>query len=238
MKYLLMICAGEDREPATPRMGIDQWVQEIDRAGKGLLGRPLDPPETAVTVRVRDGDTMLSDGPFAESKEFVAGFDVVECADLDDAIELAANHPVASFGAVEVRPFSGDVEFPDRAREWARTEPGDSWALFMCVDGIPASDDVEEAVRRGSREWGDRLSERGTMVFGAPLAHAETATSVRLSGSETLLSDGPFVETKEFIGGFAILHGITREEAIELAAEHPLAAHHRVEVRSFEDAAG
>jgi hypothetical protein len=236
MKYLLMICAGEDREPSSSRMKIEQWVEETDRSGARLLGRALDSPETAVTVRVRDGETLLADGPFAESKEFVAGFDIVDCADLDDAIEVAANHPVAACGTVEVRPFLNDHALPDGAREWARTEPGDSWALLLCVDGIAASDDVEAAVRDGSRAWGERLSERGTLVVGQPLAHAETATSVRLSDGETLLSDGPFVETKEFIGGFAILQGIDRDEAIGLAAEHPLAAHHRVEVRAFQDA--
>ncbi|HTU30747.1 MAG TPA: YciI family protein [Solirubrobacteraceae bacterium] len=236
MKYLLMICAGEDREASTPRMGIDQWVEESDRAGTRLLGRPLDPPETAATVRVRGGETLLSDGPFAEAKEYVAGFDIVDCADLDEAIELAANHPVAAFGAVEVRPFFGEFDFPDAAREWARTEPSESWALFMCLDGIPATDEEEAAIRAGSIAWGERLTERGTMIVGQPLAHADTATCVRVDGGETLLSDGPFVEAKEFIGGFAILQGVTRQEAIGLAAEHPLAAYHRVEVRAFEDA--
>lgn len=238
MKYLLMICGGEEREPSTPRMGIEQWVEQADRAGTRLLGRPLDAPEAAVTVRVRGGETLLSDGPFTESKEYVGGFDIVDCADLDEAIELAADHPVAAHGTIEVRPFLKDESLPEAAREWARTEPAESWALFMCIDGIPASDEVEQAVRDGSRAWGARLAERGTLVVGAPLAHAETATSVRLAGGEALLSDGPFVETKEFIGGFAILQGITREEAIAHAAEHPLAAHHRVEVRAFEDAAG
>jgi hypothetical protein len=239
MNYLLMICAGEDREPSPERMGIEQWVAESDGRGTRLLGRALDPPDTAVTVRVRGGETLLSDGPFAESKEFVAGFDIVDCADLDEAIELAANHPVASFGAVEVRPFRGEgFEFPESGREWARTEPGDSWALFICVDGIPASDEEEAAIAAAARSWGDRLKERGTMVVGSPLAHAHTATSVRVSGGETVLSDGPFVETKEFIGGFAILQGIDRDEAIRIAAENPIAAYHRVEVRAFEDAAG
>jgi hypothetical protein len=236
MKYLLMICAGEEREPATPRMGIEQWVERADARGIRLLGRALDPPETAVTVRVRDRETLLSDGPFAESKEFVAGFDIVGCLDLDEAIELAADHPVAAFGTVEVRPLLTDVPFPERAREWVRSEPDHSWALFMCIAGIPARDEVEEAVRAGSGAWGERLGQRGTLVMEAPLAHAETATSVRLDGSEALVGDGPFVETEEFIGGFAILQGITREEAIGLAAEHPLAAHHRVEVRAFRDA--
>ena len=235
MNYLLMICAGEEREPSPARMGIEQWVQEADRAGTRLLGRALEDPRTAITVRVRDGEPLTSDGPFAECKEFVAGFDVVDCADLDEAIELAANHPVAGFGIVEVRPLADGFELPAAAREWARSEPGDSWALFMCVDGIPASDEEEAAIRAAGRAWGERLSERGTLVAGHGLAHADTATSVRVSGGETVLSDGPFAETKEFIGGFAILQGIDREEAVRLAAEFPLAAYHRVEVRKFSD---
>jgi hypothetical protein len=59
----------------------------------------------ATTVRVRDAEVLLSDGPFAESKEQIAGFDIIECADLDEAIEVAAKHPVAAFGSIEVRPF-------------------------------------------------------------------------------------------------------------------------------------
>jgi len=236
MKYLLMICAGEDRDPSPERMPIEQWVADADRAGTRLLGRALDEHETAVTVRVRDGETLLSDGPFTESKEFVAGFDIVDCDDLDEAIELAANHPVASFGAVEVRPFLQDSAFPESAREWARTEPEDSWALLICIDGIPASDEEEAAIVASARAWGERLSERGALVVGSPLAHADTATSVRVSGGETLLSDGPFVETKEFVGGFAILQGVDREEAIRIAAENPIAAYHRIEVRAFAEA--
>ena len=235
MKYLLMICAGEDRDPSSPRMAIEQWVQEADGRGARLLGRPLEAPETAVTVRVRDGETLLTDGPFAESKEFVAGFDVVDCADLDEAIELAADHPVAAFGTVEVRPIADQFEFSESAREWARSEPGDSWALFMCVNGIPETAAEEQAIRTDSRAWRRRLIERGTFVAGHGLGHADTATSVRLVGGEALLSDGPFVETKEFIGGFAILQGVDRDEAIELAAELPLARYHRVEVRKFSD---
>ena len=75
-------------------MSVPGWVEEMDGRGVRLLGRELDLPETAATVRVRDGETLVSDGPFAETKEFVAGFDVLECADLDEAIEVAAKHPV------------------------------------------------------------------------------------------------------------------------------------------------
>jgi hypothetical protein len=70
-----------------------------------LLGDRLRPVSDATTVRVRNDELLISDGPFAETKEQIGGFDVIECADLDEAIEVASKHPVARFGAVEVRPF-------------------------------------------------------------------------------------------------------------------------------------
>jgi hypothetical protein len=233
MNYLLMICAGDGREPTPERMPIEEWVDSNDGRGIRLFGRALDPPDSAATVRVRDGETLVSDGPFAESKEFVAGFDVIDCDDLDVAVQVAADHPVACFGAVEVRPFASALELSPTAREWGATDPPDSWALFFCVDGIPASDEVEASIREDGRAWADSLGERGSFVFGQALAGADAATTVRVDGEETLLTDGPFVEAKEFIGGVAVLAGVTREQAIEAAAAHPIATHHRVEVRRF-----
>jgi hypothetical protein len=235
MKYLLMICGGGGRERSATTMGIDEWVQEMDGRGVRLLGRPLEAPETAAMVRVRDGETLVSDGPFAESKEFVAGYDIVDCADLDEAIEVGSRHPVAGSGAVEVRPFCTDFELPDAARRWATEEPGDSYALFICVDGIPAADEVEASIMSEGQAWAQRARERGVFVFGDALAHADTATTIRVHGDEVVLSDGPFVETKEFIAGLSILAGVDREQAIELAAAHPLASHHAVEVRRFSE---
>jgi hypothetical protein len=60
------------------------------------------------TVRVRDKEVLIADGPFAETKEQIAGYDILECADLDEAIEVASKHPVAPFGVIEVRPFWPD----------------------------------------------------------------------------------------------------------------------------------
>ena len=62
-----------------------------------LLGRELNLPRSAVAVRVRDGKAMATDGPFAEAKEYIAGFDLIDCADLGEAIEVAAKHPVSWF---------------------------------------------------------------------------------------------------------------------------------------------
>jgi hypothetical protein len=72
----------------------------IVRGGGGLR-----PPNHAVTVRVRNGEVLRSDGPFAETKEQMGGFCVIDCVDLDEAIEVAAKHPAAAFGMVELRPI-------------------------------------------------------------------------------------------------------------------------------------
>ncbi len=84
------------------------WVDEMDGRGVRLQGNRLQEISTATTVRVRAGEVVLADGPFAETKELIAGFDILECADLDEAIEVAGKHPVARIGALEVRPFAED----------------------------------------------------------------------------------------------------------------------------------
>jgi hypothetical protein len=65
----------------------------------------LRPSSNATTVRVREGELLVSDGPFAETKEQMGGFDIIECASVDEAVEIAARHPAAASGAIEVRPL-------------------------------------------------------------------------------------------------------------------------------------
>jgi hypothetical protein len=78
---------------------------EIKRRGHLILAQPLQPPETAVTVRVRNGKTTSTDGPFAETKEFLGGFFLIEASDLNEAIRLAGDSPMARIGYIEIRPF-------------------------------------------------------------------------------------------------------------------------------------
>ena len=85
---------------------IDDWVAENDAVGRRLQGMVLAPVSAATTVRVRDGQVLLSDGPFAETKEAIVGFDLLECADLDEAIEVARTHPMARTGRIEIRPLA------------------------------------------------------------------------------------------------------------------------------------
>jgi hypothetical protein len=109
MRYLLFI--GRDKRIAIgpdDRIGdgTEAWVNEMDGRHVRLEGHELAGIEDATTVRVRDDEVLITDGPFAETKELIAGFDIIECADLDEAIEVASKHPMARFGFVEVRPFS------------------------------------------------------------------------------------------------------------------------------------
>jgi hypothetical protein len=107
MKYLMLVCS--DPEPDTDRENepdIDVWVAEHDASGQRLLGMALAPESTATTVRVRNGRLLVTDGPFAETKEVVVGFDLLECADLDEAIEVARAHPMARGGRLELRPLA------------------------------------------------------------------------------------------------------------------------------------
>jgi hypothetical protein len=110
MKYLLLICRDEsielsEADKAEMPAATMAWVTEMDGSGVRQLGNRLRPVSDATAVRVRDAEVLLSDGPFAETKEQIAGFDIVECTDLDHAIQVAAKHPVARFGTIEVRPF-------------------------------------------------------------------------------------------------------------------------------------
>ena len=95
--------------PGTPefmQMLSDYQAATAAMAGAGVLvdSSPLQPPQTATTVRVRDGEMQLSDGPFAEIKEQLGGYYILDCADLDTALRYAAMIPAARYGSVEVRP--------------------------------------------------------------------------------------------------------------------------------------
>lgn len=108
MKYMLLIC-GDGSTPATPEASdVGPWLEEMGRRGVRLHGSRLRPAGEAATVRVRHGELSVTDGAFAETKEQIGGYDVIECADLEEAVEVASKHPVAKFGRIEVRPFWED----------------------------------------------------------------------------------------------------------------------------------
>lgn len=90
--------------------GVDAFNQDVTASGAWVFAGGLTPPESATVVRVRDGEVLLTDGPFAESKEHLGGFWVLRAPDLDAALELARRASLACQGPVEVRPFQDEPE--------------------------------------------------------------------------------------------------------------------------------
>jgi hypothetical protein len=117
MKYLMLVCWDADNMNAQPdptpediaahEEDCSPWVDDVQSRGKRLDGDMLAPPRKAATVRVRDGKRSVTEGPFIETKEAIGGYDILECDSLEEAVEIAAAHPVAQLGTIEVRPFYG-----------------------------------------------------------------------------------------------------------------------------------
>jgi hypothetical protein len=112
MEYLLLIyhseAEGAKMSPADLSAMYGEYfkfTEEIKKSGNYIGGNPLKPTTTATTVRVRDAKKIVTDGPFAETKEQLGGYYLVEAKDLDQAISIAARIPGARFGSIEVRPI-------------------------------------------------------------------------------------------------------------------------------------
>jgi hypothetical protein len=112
VKYMMFVVADPDAaaeaEPSEDDLTIEEWLAEVE--GKRITGDRLRPVDDATTVRVSKGEVLVTDGPFTESKDWIAGFDILECENLDEAIAIAARHPQANGGKLELRPFWTDDE--------------------------------------------------------------------------------------------------------------------------------
>ena len=115
MKFMLLVCwdAENMNGQTEPDPGEDDadkgfpWLDDLQARGIWITGDQLTPPRRARSVRVRKGERLVTDGPFVETKEAVGGFDLIECDSLEEAVEIAAGHPIAEFGTIEVRPLWG-----------------------------------------------------------------------------------------------------------------------------------
>jgi hypothetical protein len=106
MEYLLFIATDTEPDAVAEQPGeVQAWVEEGARRGIRKQGHRLRPVEDATTVRMRAGELLVTDGPFTESKEWIAGFDIVDVDNLDEAIDYASRHPMARAGRIEIRPF-------------------------------------------------------------------------------------------------------------------------------------
>jgi hypothetical protein len=207
---------------------LTSWLDETIGSGVSIEGAPLGLDVDATTVKVRDGQLIVTDGPYAETKEQVAGYDVIECASLDEAVRWAGRHPHSWMGATEVRALAGGapaVHLPEPGAGKTR------YMMFVCTD--PAVDPREFDRMEPAGPWVAEMDGRGVRLFGSELEPPGSARTVRGRDSRAIVTDGPFVETKEQIVGFDVLECADLDEAIEVAAAHPMARAGILEVRPF-----
>jgi hypothetical protein len=237
---MLIHTVDPDLDPDTPegqREAMDSlysWFDALDAAGARMLhGSRLRPPEDAATVRIREDRLIVTDGPFAETKEQIGGYAVVECSSLAEAVRLAGLHPHSVMGSTEVRAL------PENAPAGPLPEPSPGatrYLLLVCTD--PAVDPRILDDMDPVDPWVADTDSRGIRVFGSELAPADTARTTRMRDGHVLVTDGPFAETKEQIAGFDLLDCADMDEVVAVATRHPMARGGILEVRPlwpFED---
>ncbi len=209
MKYLFLMYGSEDawteqerQECMIESMGIGE---ELAKAGKFITSAPLQYVSTACCVRVREGKTLMTAGPFAETTEQLGGFYLLDLENLDEAIEVAARLPPAKKGTVEIRPI---VSLPDLPQERFDLifEHSEALSVFMLL----CYDDEEYWTAQGPEVHGKAIREavsvthelaaRDRYINASPLHSVNTATSVQVRNGRKTIIDGPFAETREVLG--------------------------------------
>ena len=118
-RYLMLVCV----DPSGEQQGLedpDAWVEEMDGRGVRLFGQVLRPPADATFVRTRGGRVLVTDGPFTEAKEWIAGLDFIEVSGFEEAVEVAAGHPMARAGQIVLSPRLAERETSELGK---RSEP-------------------------------------------------------------------------------------------------------------------
>ena len=226
MEFLLWFV---EREGAPPDAGdgfseMGQLARELASQGKLRRGAPLGPDSDGALVRVRGGEAFVSDGPFAESREVVGGFWIVDVASRDEAIAIARRSPHARYGTVEVHPIHFRNTYTDK-------EEGTPFLLaFRMEEGLC---DPDSAKLREMVEFGAALASQGILLETAPLTADPLPARIEVRGGKALVTDGPFAEAKEAVGGYSLVRCADRAAAVELAKRYPHARWGPVEVRQI-----
>jgi hypothetical protein len=243
MKYMLLVYSPENAWTK------DEWTQctvestavchELNEKGQFRAASPLHPVATAASVRVRNGQPLVTSGPFAETTEQLGGFFLVDVANLDEAIAIASRLPAARKGTVEVRPvFQLDGLPPENfAPQQGSGDRARSKYMLLCYDDDQAWNEAGPAALKAAMaeavELTHQLHARGQYLSASPLHPVSTATSVRIREGRRVVTDGPFAETREFLGGYYLILARDLNEAISIAAQHSGARVGTVEVRKI-----
>jgi hypothetical protein len=239
MKFMLLIYAAEAAWTAAERLACKSESQgifdELAVQGKFLGAAPLEPVRTAASVRVRQGQALVTDGPFAETKEQLGGFILLDVANLDEAIAVAGRLPPAARGTVEARAVVALDGLPEERPPPTTTGDARSPFLLLCYheEGVwdAAGPETLAQALAEAKALARRLQDEGRYLSAAPLHPAATARSVRVRDGQRLVTGGPFAETHEVLGGYYLILAEDRATAVRFASQHPGARLGTVEVR-------
>jgi hypothetical protein len=243
MKYMLLIHSTETAWTEDTRRAcmIESLAicEQLAAQGKLLDVAPLQSVRTAAGVRVRAGRAFVTDGPFAETTEQLGGYFVLDLADLDEAITVAARLPPAAKGTVEIRPLVDLDGLPPARPRTAASEGSRIPFLLLCYDDEAAWEAAGPgALAEAQAEavaLARRLADEGRYLGASPLHPSATATCVRVRDGRRVVTDGPFAETHEVLGGYYLILAEDRAAALRVAAQHPGARVGAVEVRPLFD---
>lgn len=240
MKYMLLVYSPEQswtqEEWTACTIASTQVCHELQADGRFIAASPLHPVASAASVRVRNGGALITTGPFAETTEQLGGFFLIEVPDLDAAIAIAARLPPAQKGTVEVRPvFRLDGLPSERFSERPAAGVQDTRYMLLCYDDAQAWNELGPAALHAAQAeavgLANQLDAQGQYISASPLHPIATATSVRIRQGRLLVSDGPFAETREILGGYYLIRARDLNDALAVAARHPGAQVGTVEVR-------
>ncbi len=244
MKYMLLAYSPEiawtPEEWTACTIASGKVCQDLHSRGQFIAASPLHPVATAATIRVRRGEVLITAGPFAETVEQLGGFFLIDVDNLDEAIAVAASLPSARKGTVEVRPVHHLEGLPtDRLSGQASSTANASRYMLLCYDDAQAWNDLGPAALNAAQSEAVALAHQvdamGHYLSASPLRPTTTATSVRIRQGSLLVSDGPFAETREFLGGYYVILASDLNAAIAVASRHPGARLGAVEVRRLVD---
>jgi hypothetical protein len=209
-----------------------QWNDEAIKAGVHLGGDRLQPSSQGFRVHYADGKFTVTDGPFAETKELIAGYCMIQVNSLAEAVAWAKRIPFVE-GEVEVRPLFELTDFPVDAAEkpcgWREQEeqmraappPARKPGTIRYMGLLKADQDTEagklpdEKLLAAMGEFMEEGVRAGAFLAGEGLKPSSKSARVQYNGSKRMVIDGPFAETKELVAGYAVLQYASKAEAIE-----------------------
>jgi hypothetical protein len=245
MRYMLVIAGDEsryaDRSDDERVAALQRWSdysRELADAGAYVSGEGLQTSANATTLRKQGGERILTDGPFIETKEQVGGFYVIECKDVDDAIDWAAKMPSAEGGICEVRPVMDYAAVGSEVPEWRADARAKKYVVLLWGDESEWESWGPEELQEQMTRWEDYdrdAKAAGVLLGGEGLEPTKAAKTLRVRNGERFVTDGPFAETKEQLGGFYLLDCKDLDEAIDWAARVPVPDDEPIEIRPVMD---